>query len=63
MLSITQEDLALEVGISQGTVSRIEAGKMPIGSTKMLYDRWAEDIARARRLRRDKRLSWEHLLE
>jgi predicted transcriptional regulator len=63
MLELTQEEVAAETGISQPTISRIESGE--VDNTRLdvvrRIQRWADEIARRRRLPRSKRLTWGSL--
>ena len=49
-------------GVDQSTISRIERGGEPKGRSLALIQRWADRVAKRRKLPRSKWLTWDHLV-
>ena len=57
-------DVAREADVDKGTVSRIKDGlQAPTAATALKLSRWAESVARRKRMPRSQWLSWDHLLD
>jgi transcriptional regulator with XRE-family HTH domain len=63
MVGMGDEEVALEVGVSRPTISRIRRRLIaPAAGTLLRLNRWAETTRRRRGIPRRYRLTWGHLL-
>lgn len=62
-LGLTDADVAQAVSRDRSTISRIRRKKViPDAQTLLKLNEWAKELARKKRLRRSKRLTWDYLL-
>jgi len=59
-VGVTQQSIADETGLSQPTISRIEKQlQRPSGEALLLIQMWADAIAYRKRIKVERRLSWD----
>jgi len=62
-VGVTQQDVADETGLSQGTISRIEKQlQRPSGEALLLIQAWADALAHSKRISVSQRLGWDWLM-